>query len=144
MENALIVLGAFLAGALFSFLFFRQTVNRLRRRVKTLRAGGGPELKKKRETAKVIIWVCLLNGIAWVWCSYILACLDKMQIAESLSQVAVTEIIGVVMAYCIKSLVENLSKNNNWPDKGGTAQAGAEAAPEGPEPEREEPLGVGQ
>ena len=40
-----------------------------------------------------------------------------MQIAESLSQVAVTEIIGVVLAYCIKSAVENLSKNNRWPDK---------------------------
>ena len=40
-----------------------------------------------------------------------------MQIAESLSQVAVTEIIGVVLAYCIKSAVENLSKNNHWPDK---------------------------
>ena len=34
-----------------------------------------------------------------------------------LSQVALTEIIGVVLAYAIKSLVENLSKNNNWPDK---------------------------
>lgn len=143
MEIALIALGAFLAGALFSFLLFKRTVNRLRRRVKTLRASGGLE-KKKRETAKVIVWVCLLNGIAWVWCSYILACLDKVQIAESLSQVAVTEIIGVVLAYCIKSLVENLSKNNNWPDKGGTAQATVEAAPEGAEPEREEPPGVGQ
>lgn len=144
MEIALIALGAFLLGALLSFLLFRQTVNRLRRRVKTLRASGGPEEKKKRETAKVIVWVCLLNGIAWVWCSYILACLDKMQIAESLSQVAVTEIIGVVLAYCIKAVVENLSKNNNWPDRGGTAQATTEAPPGGPGPEREEPPGVGQ
>ena len=58
-----------------------------------------------------------MNGFAWVWCSYILAFLDKMQIAESLSQVAVTQIIGVVLAYAIKSAIENLSKNNNWPDK---------------------------
>ena len=28
-----------------------------------------------------------------------------------------TEIIGVVLAYAIKSAIENLSKNNNWPDK---------------------------
>ena len=68
-----------------------------------------------------MVWVCLANGFAWVWCSYILAYLDKMQIAESLSQVAVTEIIGVVLAYAIKSLVENLSKNNNWPDKRAAA-----------------------
>ena len=73
--------------------------------------------KRKQETTKKMIWVCLINGFAWVWCSYILAYLDKTQIAESLSQVAVTEIIGAVLAYCIKSAVENLSKNNHWPDK---------------------------
>ena len=47
----------------------------------------------------------------------LLAYLGRTEIAESLSQVALTEIIGVVLAYAIKSLVENLSKNNNWPDK---------------------------
>lgn len=72
----------------------------------------------KPETMKRVIWACLFNGFAWVWCSYILAYMDKVQIAESLSQVAVTEIIGVVLAYAIKSVVENLSKNNRWPDKG--------------------------
>ena len=41
--------------------------------------------------------------------------------AQRLCQVAVTEIIGVVLAYCIKSAVENLSKNNRWPDKCSTA-----------------------
>ena len=55
----------------------------------------------KPETMKRVIWACLLNGFAWVWCSYILAYLDKVQIAESLSQVAVTEIIGVVLAYAV-------------------------------------------
>ena len=73
---------------------------------------------KKPEMMKRVIWVCLINGLAWVWCSYLLAWLDKMQIAESLSQVAVTEIIGVVLAYAIKSTIENLSKNNRWPDGG--------------------------
>ena len=91
---------------------------------------------------KKVVWVCLGNGFAWVWCSYILAYLDKMQIAESLSQVAVTEIIGVVLAYAIKSLVENLSKNNNWPDKRAAATQIADTA--GPEPEWKEPSGVGQ
>ncbi len=69
---------------------------------------------------KIIVLFCLLNGVAWVWCSYILAWLDKVQIAESLSQVAVTVIIGVVLVYAIKAGVENLSKNNSWPDKPGT------------------------
>ena len=86
------------------------------------------------ETTKVIIWVCLLMGFAWVWCSYYLAYTDHEQIAESLSQVAVTEIIGVVLAYCIKSAVENLSKNNRWPDKGDAPEA---------EPEDTDPPGMG-
>lgn len=71
----------------------------------------------KSTTMKLIVWLCLLNGIAWVWCSYILAVLGKEQIAESLSQVALTEIIGVVLVYAVKSVFENLSKNNLWPDK---------------------------
>lgn len=70
------------------------------------------------ETMKGIVWLCLCNGCAWVWCSYLLAYLGRAEIAESLSQVALTEIIGVVLAYALKSLVENLSKNNQWPDKG--------------------------
>ena len=92
------------------------------------RTGAKPEMTKR------VIWVCLFNGFAWVWCSYILAYLDKVQIAESLSQVAVTEIIGVVLAYAIKSVVENLSKNNRWPDKGDTPEA---------EPEDTDPPGMG-
>ena len=73
--------------------------------------------KKRKETSKRIVWVCLINGFLWVWCSYLLAYLGREQIAETLSQVAITEIIGVVLVYCVKSLFENLSKNNIWPDK---------------------------
>lgn len=67
---------------------------------------------------KIIVFICLANGIAWVWCSYILAFLGQDSIAESLSQVALAEIIGVVVTYALKSILENLSKHNNWPDKG--------------------------
>ena len=77
---------------------------------------------KTLEMMKQMVWVGFGNGIAWVWCSYILAALDKPQIAESLSQVAVTEIIGVVLAYALKSAVENLSKYNRWPDRSGTVE----------------------
>lgn len=68
-------------------------------------------------TMKAVVWVSLTNGFAWVWCSYILAYLGRTEIAESLSKVAITEIIGVVLVYAVKSLLENLSKNNQWPDK---------------------------
>lgn len=72
---------------------------------------------------KKIVIVCLANGVAWVWCSYILAFLGHDAIAESLSQVALAEIVGVVLVYAVKSLLENLSKNNNWPDKSSASTA---------------------
>lgn len=71
----------------------------------------------KSETAKKVVWFCVTNGVAWVWCSYLLAYLGRAQIAESLSKIAITEIVGVVLIYCIKSLFENISKHNDWPDK---------------------------
>lgn len=71
----------------------------------------------KKTTTKKVVWLCLANGVLWVWCSYLLAYLGRAEIAESLSKVAITEIIGVVLIYCLKSLFENISKNNSWPDK---------------------------
>ena len=49
----------------------------------------------------------------------VLAYLGREQIAEQLSGKAVTEIIAVILAYAIKSILENLSKHNNWPDRSG-------------------------
>ena len=79
--------------------------------------GGKRAAAGSATTTKAIVWLCLINGIAWVWCSYLLAYLGRGQIAENLSKVAITEIIGVVLVYCVKSLFENLSKNNHWPDR---------------------------
>ena len=112
------ILIAVLAGVgIMSFVFLGFLIIRSAYASSHKKSKNGYAGKKKRETMKIVVWVCLANGFAWVWCSYILAFLDKMQIAESLSQVAVTQIIGVVLAYAIKSAIENLSKNNNWPDK---------------------------
>lgn len=66
---------------------------------------------------KKVVVFCLLNGVAWVWCSYILAFMGMPAIAESLSKVAITEIVGVTLVYAVKSLIENISRHNNWPDK---------------------------
>lgn len=73
---------------------------------------------KTTTTSKAVVWCCLINGVAWVWCSYLLAYLGRAEIAESLSKVALTEIVAVVFTYSVKSLFENLSKHNRWPDKG--------------------------
>ncbi len=60
---------------------------------------------------KLIVLVILINAIAWVWCSYGLAYLGRYEIAESLSQTAITTILGTVIAYCTKSTVENVNRH---------------------------------
>ena len=69
------------------------------------------EKKAKRKwdslcMTKRIVWVCVWSGIIWVSCSYVLAFLDKPEIAMSLSITAITELIGVVLVYCVKALLE--------------------------------------
>ena len=72
---------------------------------------------KKRTNTERIIWACLIHGFLWVDFSYLLAWLQRNEIAQDLSKVAITEIIGVVLIYAIKEGTANLSKNNSWPDK---------------------------
>lgn len=74
--------------------------------------------RQKKSTAgridsftKLAVAVVLINACAWVWCSYILAYLGRYEIAESLSQTAVTAIIGTFVTYAVKSLFENVNKN---------------------------------
>ncbi len=136
MSGIVIAAGAaLLVGAALGILLSLRTINVLRRRVRALQEGQG-EARRKRETMKVVVWACVLNGFAWVWCSYILAALDKPQIAESLSQVALAEIIVPVAVYAGKSAVENLSKNNHWPDKPAVPDqdSGTDETPEDPDP----------
>ena len=85
----------------------------------------------KKETSKKIVWACLINGFAWVWCSYLLAFLGRVEIAQDLSKVALVEIIGAVLIYNLKSLFENLSKNNAWPDKPSKADKTEEISGDG-------------
>jgi len=71
----------------------------------------------KTPTSKKIVAFCLINGVLWVWCSYLLAYLGRYEIAEGLSKVALTQIIATVLIYNLKALFENLAKNNDWLDK---------------------------
>ena len=127
MSAILAAVCALAAGFVLGVTFSAGTIRRLRRRNRELRAAlqAGRNLEKP-ETMKRVVWACVGNGFAWVWCSYILAALDKPQIAEELSKVALVEIIAPVAVYAFKSAVENLSKNNRWPDKETTLEAEAD------------------
>lgn len=59
---------------------------------------------------KIAVAVIILNACAWVWCSYILAYLGRYDIAETLSQTALTAILGTFISYAVKSTVENVNK----------------------------------
>ena len=60
----------------------------------------------KPTTSKLITWFCLINSTAWIWCSYLLAYLGRTEIVETLSRLAISEIMAVVLLYCLKSLFE--------------------------------------
>lgn len=73
-------------------------------------------MKKKKKNwldtfTKLAVLVILINAIAWVWCSYGLAYLGRFEIAESLSETAIDVILGVFIAYAVKSGVENVNKH---------------------------------
>ena len=85
-------------------------------------------LKKKREiridrikdslagnlksSTKQLIWLFSINGILWIWCSYVLAFMDKLQIAETLSSNVCTIVIGQMGMYLVTKTVENVFRYN--------------------------------
>lgn len=78
--------------------------------------------------SKWIIRSAIIQGFMMMWASYLLAAFGRTQIAEDLSKVVCVEIVGIVIGYYTKSTFENVSKNNNWPDKNsdhGCNQKGA-------------------
>lgn len=61
---------------------------------------------KKIQHSKLVYNILLINGILWVWVCFILAYLDKTQIAERLAVASVTTILGSFVALCTKSYKE--------------------------------------
>lgn len=73
------------------------------------------ELKRTlATTSKQLVWILTVNGILWIWCSYILAFMGKDQIAESLSGDVCKVVIGELIVYLITSTVESVFKYNTF------------------------------
>ena len=64
-------------------------------------------------TSKQLVWVYTINGIARIWCSYILAFMGREQIAESLSSNVCSVVIGQIGFYLVTKTVENIFKYNS-------------------------------
>lgn len=68
--------------------------------------------RKLMSTSKKIIWLLTINGILWIWCTYLLAWFDKVQIAETLSSNICTVVLGQTLGYLITSCVTNIFRYN--------------------------------
>ena len=75
--------------------------------------------RKKKKTRKYITYTkrwltfILINGVVWVYLSYVLAFMDRPQIAETLSTQAVISIIATMIGYFAKSAFEKkIGKEN--------------------------------
>lgn len=66
-------------------------------------------MDKRTYTKNLVTWI-VVNATIWIYMTYILAFIDKDQIAETLSGQIVTVILGTVFAYAIKALFENIFK----------------------------------
>lgn len=64
-------------------------------------------------TSKQLVWVYAINSVLWIWCSYLLAFMNKGQIAETLSSTVCTIVIGQLAFYLVTSTIENVFKYND-------------------------------
>lgn len=68
--------------------------------------------KKIMTFTKRIVAIILVIALIDMQFPFILAFMDKPQIAEELGKVIVVEIIGVVLVYCLKSFFETREEEN--------------------------------
>ena len=72
-------------------------------------------MKKWLETTtKQLVWWLIVHSTVWIYATYILAFLGREDIAESLSKIIATEIIGTMMLYIVSKTVENVFKHNEF------------------------------
>lgn len=72
---------------------------------------------KQLTFTKILVVFLVYKGCTWIDQSYQLAWAGKDEIAESLSERALIEILGIAMLYAIKATITGLSEYNTWPDK---------------------------
>lgn len=81
----------------------RSTESKAERRQKKI------TMKKWLENAsRQFVWWFIINSTIWIYATYLLAFLGREEIAESLSQVIVTEIIKTLMLIVVSKTVENI------------------------------------
>jgi hypothetical protein len=72
---------------------------------------------KENEYTKRLLFFIVVNCMGMMWCSYILISLGFEEAALTLSETITKTCVAIVIPSLLKFTVENLSKNNSWPDK---------------------------
>lgn len=65
----------------------------------------------KHTYTKNMVTFIIVNAIAWVYLTYVLAFVGREQIAETLAVEIVKVIIGVALLYLLKATLENIFKH---------------------------------
>ena len=65
--------------------------------------------RDKLDSSKILIFILIYIGVSMAGTSYYLAYIGRNEIAE--------ELVAPAVVLLLKSLVENISKYNTWPDK---------------------------
>lgn len=74
----------------------------------------GLNQKEMLSYSKRCVTFILILAELQICASYVLAFMGHDQIAEALSSQVVITVVGVMIGYFVKALVENLSKHNNF------------------------------
>ncbi len=80
------------------------------------------DFKEKLGKSEIIVFILMYVGFLMIAASYYLAYIGSDETGISLAKVGVTEMIAPPAILLIKAVVENLSKNNSWPDKPATCK----------------------
>lgn len=64
------------------------------------------EKRPKKQFTKIVFIILLINAILWVWAPYILAAINRIQIAENIAIAAITNLLGTFAILCVKSYKE--------------------------------------
>jgi hypothetical protein len=88
--------------------FFKTIVRRIKSYISKIISTRSAETEKEY-SKRTMNWV-LKHCIFMMWCSYVLALLDRVAIAESLSETIAKVIVGTVISYFASKTFENVNK----------------------------------
>ena len=137
MGTVFLIAGALAAGAALGAVYGMAEIRRLRRRIKTLRAGQAPE-SILRSVTRLIFVTTQISALVWVFTSYGIAVYSTVWLGQvytmaELSEPAIHTILGVGVLKVLENIFEHnegavfgRSRTEDEPPAEGGKEEGAE------------------